>query len=158
MMCKRQGKSPLKLDPSCFNSELFFVRTYSKVHRFPDMCTSMHPCVPAPIQASKQLYNPQHYPQSDSQMFDTVSGVLVFDHPSNGQVYHLAFYQTIHMPHLNHHLLCPMQCRVNDVIINDIPKSLTHFPTDTCICDKLPESSQRAHREFIYLSRKQSVK
>jgi hypothetical protein len=24
------------------------------------MSTSMHPCVPARIQASKQLYNPQH--------------------------------------------------------------------------------------------------
>ncbi len=39
MMCKRQGKSSLKLDPSCFNSELFFrayshVRTYSKVRRY----------------------------------------------------------------------------------------------------------------------------
>ncbi len=28
MLCKRQEKSPLKLDPSCFNSELFFVRTH----------------------------------------------------------------------------------------------------------------------------------
>ena len=28
---KRQGKSPLKLDPSCFNSELFFVRTHMYV-------------------------------------------------------------------------------------------------------------------------------
>jgi hypothetical protein len=32
MLCKRQGKSPLKLDPSCFNSELFFVRTHMYVH------------------------------------------------------------------------------------------------------------------------------
>jgi hypothetical protein len=31
MMCKRQGKSLLKLDPSCFNSELFFVRTHMYV-------------------------------------------------------------------------------------------------------------------------------
>jgi hypothetical protein len=31
MMCKRQGKSLLKLDPSCFNSKLFFVRTHMYV-------------------------------------------------------------------------------------------------------------------------------
>jgi hypothetical protein len=31
MLCKRQGKSPLKLDPSCFNLELFFVRTHMYV-------------------------------------------------------------------------------------------------------------------------------
>ena len=27
-------------------------------------------------------------------------------------------------------MLCPMQCHVNDVTINNVPKFLTHFPTD----------------------------
>jgi hypothetical protein len=34
------------------------------------------------------------------------------------------------MPKLNHHLLCPMQCRVNYVTVNDVPKMFTIFPTD----------------------------
>jgi hypothetical protein len=38
--------------------------------------------------------------------------------------------QAIHIPHLDHHLLCPMQCRVNDVIVNDTPMFLTADPTD----------------------------
>jgi hypothetical protein len=63
-------------------------------------------------------------------MFERVSGVLTFDHPRDGQVYHLVFHQAIHMSQLDHHLLCPMQCRVNDVTVNDVPKFLTHFPTD----------------------------
>jgi hypothetical protein len=39
--------------------------------------------------------------------------------------------QAIHIPHLTHHLLCPMQCRVNDVTINDLSKFLDCNPTDT---------------------------
>jgi hypothetical protein len=69
-------------------------------------------------------------PQQGLQTFETVSGILAFDHPRDGQVYHLVFHQAIHMPQLDHHLLCPMQCRVNDVTVNDVPKFLTHFPTD----------------------------
>ncbi len=38
--------------------------------------------------------------------------------------------QAIHIPHLDHHLLCPMQCQVNDVIVDDMPKFLTSDLTD----------------------------
>ncbi len=50
MMCKKQGKSRLKLDPSCFNSELFFVRTcmYLRTQKYVDTY-----CI--------HLYNPQHH-------------------------------------------------------------------------------------------------
>jgi hypothetical protein len=34
------------------------------------------------------------------------------------------------MPQLDHHLLCPMQCHVNDETVNNVRKFLTHFPTD----------------------------
>jgi hypothetical protein len=69
-------------------------------------------------------------PQQSLQMFETVSGVLAFDHPRDGQVYHLEFHQAFHMPQLDHHLLCPMQCRINDVTFNNVPKILTRFSTD----------------------------
>jgi hypothetical protein len=69
-------------------------------------------------------------PQQGSQTFEMVSGVLAFDHPWDGQVYHLVFHQAIHMPQLDHHLLCPMQCCVNDMTDNNVPKFLTCFPTD----------------------------
>jgi hypothetical protein len=38
--------------------------------------------------------------------------------------------QAIHIPHLDHHLLCPMQCQVNDVIVDYTPKFLMSDPTD----------------------------
>jgi hypothetical protein len=64
------------------------------------------------------------------QVFEAVSGILAFDHPWDGRVYHLVFHQAIHIPQLDHHLLCPMQCRINDVTVNNVPKFLTRFPTD----------------------------
>jgi hypothetical protein len=69
-------------------------------------------------------------PQQDLQTFEMVSGILAFDHPRDGQVYHLVFHQAFHMPQPDHHLLCPMQCRINDVTVNNVPKFLTRFPTD----------------------------
>jgi len=62
--------------------------------------------------------------------YDTVSGVVAYDHPQTGEVFHLVINQAIHIPHLDHHLLCPMQCRVNDVTVGDVPKFLVPNPTD----------------------------
>ena len=56
--------------------------------------------------------------------YQTVIGVIGYDHPITGQTYHLVFHQAISIPHLEHHLLCPIQYRVNNVTINEIPKLL----------------------------------
>lgn len=66
-----------------------------------------------------------------SQRYRTVTAVLKYIHPFTGVAYHLVIHQAIHIPHLPHHLLCPMQCRVNDVVINDLPKFLDPHPSDT---------------------------
>jgi hypothetical protein len=62
--------------------------------------------------------------------YATVSGVVAYDDPQSGRTLHLIIHQAIHIPHLDHHLLCPMQCRVNDMIVNDLPKFLAPDPTD----------------------------
>jgi hypothetical protein len=62
-------------------------------------------------------------PQQGLQTSKTVSGILTFDHPRDGQVYHLVFHQAIHMPQLDLHLLCPMQCCIDDVTVNNVPNS-----------------------------------
>lgn len=64
-----------------------------------------------------------------AQHFRTVSAAVAYLHPVSGTLYHLVMHQAIEIPHLDHHLLCPMQCRVNDVTINDCPKFLTKNPT-----------------------------
>jgi hypothetical protein len=63
-------------------------------------------------------------PSLGTVQYNTVSGMLAYDHSNSGETYHLVVNQAIHIPHLDHHLLCPMQCRVNDVTINETPKFL----------------------------------
>ncbi len=65
-----------------------------------------------------------------SKTYQTVSGVIAYDDPQTGRMLHLIINQAIHIPHLAHHLLCPMQCRVNDMTANDLPKFLATDPTD----------------------------
>ena len=62
--------------------------------------------------------------------YQTVSGVVAYHHPVTGECFHLVIHQAIHIPHLDHHLLCPMQCRVNDVTVNDCPKIFADDPTE----------------------------
>jgi hypothetical protein len=65
-----------------------------------------------------------------SKTYKTVSGVVAYTDPKTGRMLHLVIHQAIHVPHLDHHLLCPMQCCVNDVIVNKMPKFLASEPTD----------------------------
>ena len=68
-------------------------------------------------------------PQLGSRDFKTISAVLEYTHALTGQIYHLVIHQAIQIPNLDHHLICPMQCRVNDIIISDVPRFLMKTPT-----------------------------
>ena len=68
-------------------------------------------------------------PALGAKQYNTVSAVLDFRHPVTGQRYHLVVHQAFNIPHLDHHLLCPMQCRVNDVEVDECPKHLSKNPT-----------------------------
>ena len=68
-------------------------------------------------------------PELVSRDFKTVSAVLEYTHPLTGKIYRLVIHQAPQIPNLDHHLLCPMQCRVNDITINDVPKFLMKTPT-----------------------------
>ena len=61
----------------------------------------------------------------------TITGALAYVHLCTGQRNHLVIHQAIHMPNLKHHMLCPMQCCVNRVTINDCPRILCDNPADT---------------------------
>ncbi len=65
-----------------------------------------------------------------SKTYQIVSGVVAYDDPHTERMFHLIINQAIHIPHLDHHLFCPMQCCVNDVTINNLPKFLVANPTD----------------------------
>ena len=68
-------------------------------------------------------------PELGSREFKTVSEVLEYTHPLTENIYYLVIHQAIQIPNLDHHLLCPMQCRVNEITVNDVPKFLTKTPT-----------------------------
>jgi hypothetical protein len=64
-----------------------------------------------------------------TKQYNIVSGALAYRHPDSGQQYHLVIHQAVHIPDLDHHLLCPMQVRMNDVTVNECPKFLCPAPT-----------------------------
>ena len=60
----------------------------------------------------------------------TVSGVVAYDHPYTGITYMLVWHQAIYLNSMENHLICPMQCRVSGVQVNDTPKIFVQHPTD----------------------------
>jgi hypothetical protein len=60
-----------------------------------------------------------------------VSGAVAYDHPITGKVCILVFHQAIYCRQMNNHLICPMQCRMNGVVINDTPKMCIPNPDDS---------------------------
>jgi len=54
-------------------------------------------------------------PSLGAREYETISGGVVYVHPRTNVRYHLIIHQAIHMPHLDHHLLCPMQLRSHGV-------------------------------------------
>ena len=72
-------------------------------------------------------YDPSH---SDATSLRMVSAALVYDSPVNGEVIVLVIHKAIHIPHLHHNLLSPMQLRLHDVPVNNTPSLLTSNPTD----------------------------
>ena len=74
--------------------------------------------------------NVQRYdPSLGAKQYSTISGALAYVNPFTGLKYHLIFHQAMHMPDLDHHLLCPMQCRANAVVINKFPQMYYREPT-----------------------------
>ena len=54
----------------------------------------------------------------------TVTAAILYDDPTSGRPIVLIISQAILIPGMEYNLLCPMQLRLNDVIVNDLPKFL----------------------------------
>jgi hypothetical protein len=63
-------------------------------------------------------------------VYPTVTGAVAYTNPLTGRTLHLVINQAIHILHIDHHPHCPMQCRVNDVLVDEMPKFLAQRPTD----------------------------
>ena len=79
-----------------------------------------------------------------TQTYKTVSGVVAYTDHMTGRTLHLVINQAIHIPHLDHHLLCPMQCRVNDVTVDETPKFLAPRLTEQTHALTVPDPDNPA--------------
>jgi hypothetical protein len=59
-----------------------------------------------------------------------VSAAVTYGNPHLGEVFILIFHQALHFNNMDHCLICPMQLRLNDVVINEQPKFLVHCPSE----------------------------
>lgn len=59
----------------------------------------------------------------------TVNAAIAYDDPTTGETKIIIVNQAIEIPHLVNHLLCPMQLRMNDAKVDDLPKFLADNPT-----------------------------
>ena len=79
--------------------------------------------------------NVQGYePALESKTYRTINGEIGYLKLISGENFHLVIHQAIHILTLEHHLLCPMQCRVAGVTIIDCPKILTPLPQEESHC------------------------
>jgi hypothetical protein len=60
----------------------------------------------------------------------TVSAGMAYNVTGSGRVVILIVHQAIYLPHLPHNLLNPMQMRLNDVVVNEMPKFQCYNPTN----------------------------
>ena len=73
-------------------------------------------------------YNPSGPVDKD---LKNVSAVLAYDDPVSGETLILMVNQAISIPaDISHNLLSPMQLRLNDVVVNKVPRFLTEEVTD----------------------------
>ena len=59
-----------------------------------------------------------------------VTAAVAYDDPRSGKVVVLIIHQALYFSEMQRCLLCPMQLRLNDVVINERPKFLTMHPTE----------------------------
>jgi len=59
--------------------------------------------------------------------------------------------QAIYIPEVDHCLLCPMQCRINGVEINEVPKFLMHDPTTSTHSIQIADPTNAVHPYTIPL-------
>ena len=98
-----------------------------------------------------QPVNVQGYnPTLGARQLSTVSGGLACTHPFTGLIYHLIIHQAIHMPELEHHLLCQMQCRANGTVANECPRMYCENPAeDSHLIVSFDENGERVILPFF---------
>ena len=70
-------------------------------------------------------------PKAGSKHACVVNATVAYTVPETGQVVSLSINQLIEKRGLNDHLLCTMQCCMNGVLIDEVPRFLAPIPSET---------------------------
>ena len=82
----------------------------------------------------------------------TVDPAVAYDDPKTGQLVIFLIHQAIEMKDLNHHLLRSMQCCMNSVLIDEVPKYLAPVPSETINSAQMINSFDATHPIIIPLT------
>ena len=61
-------------------------------------------------------------PSLGAKEYRVISDAIKYIQPYTGAIYHMIIHQAVYMPQLDHHLMCPNQCRAHGVSVNDCPR------------------------------------
>ena len=80
-----------------------------------------------------------------------IDAAIAYTEPETGQVVIPFINQAIEMKGLDHHLLCPIQCCMSVVLINEVPKFLALIPSETTHAIQLENPFDATHPIIIPL-------
>ena len=69
-------------------------------------------------------------PENGERLCQKIAVTVAYDNPQSGKFCIFIFHHFIRVNHLNHHMLCTMQCLINGIEVNETPKFLLRQPTD----------------------------
>ena len=115
-----------------------------------DMCVVGDKC--SVIHNHNRPVNVYSYdPKDGHRSAKTVDATVGYQDPQSGQKFILMINQAICIDGLVNHLLCPMQCHLNGVHINDVPKFLAETPSETTHAIELVNPFDATHSLIILL-------
>jgi hypothetical protein len=59
-----------------------------------------------------------------------ITAAIACNDPTSGKVFILIIHPALYFPEMSRCLICPMQLRLNDVVLNELPKFLTAHLAD----------------------------
>ena len=110
-----------------------------------DTCVVCHYCLVV-YDHNRQVNVFGYDPKVGSKKDHIVNAAVTYTEPETGHPVILLINQAIEMNGLDHHLLCPMQCCMNGVRINEVPKFLA---SETMHAKQLENPFDATHPIFI---------
>ena len=90
-------------------------------------------------------------PNAGSKLAHIVSATVAYEGPETGQNVILLLNEIIEMNGLDHHVFCSIQCCMNGVLIDEVPKLLVPVPSETMHAIQIVNAFDATHPLIISL-------